>query len=39
MLIPDESKHTLIIKPDYLGVGHWLGHFAPNDCQQKTTLR
>lgn len=21
MLIPDESKHTLIIKPDYLGVG------------------
>lgn len=21
MLIPDESQHTLIIKPDYLGVG------------------
>lgn len=21
MLIPDESKHTIIIKPDYMGVG------------------
>jgi hypothetical protein len=21
MLIPDESKHTIILKPDYLGIG------------------